>query len=50
MGGVALVLLAETHLSFAASLSHADVIHHEKVYVYVVSAAASDLLVGCKKS
>ena len=43
---VALVLLAEAHAALAAALGHADVVHHEHVYVNVVGAAAADLHVG----
>ena len=48
VGGIAFVLLAEAHPSFAAALRHADVIHHKQVNLDVVCAAAAHLQVRWK--
>ena len=49
VGVVALVLLAEAHVTVPVTLRHASVVHHEEVHVEVVSASALHLVVFCNK-
>ena len=44
-GRVALVLLAEAHVTVPVALRHAGVVHHEKVHVETVCAGSLDLIV-----
>ena len=47
---VALVFLAEAHVTVPVSLGHAGVVHHEKVHIEVVGARSLHLVVFYKKT
>jgi len=49
-GRVAVVLLAEAHVSRARSLHHAHVVHHEQVDLQLRRARPLDALVRCERT
>ncbi len=46
-GSVALVLLAEAHVTMAVALCHTSMIDHEEVNVEIVSTCPPDLVMLC---